>query len=69
MAIHVLTDGQPIDHLCRVHYGDESGFVERVLDANPGLADLGPRPPAGVRILLPDVEARPESSVEVVTLY
>ncbi|PHR18820.1 MAG: hypothetical protein COA37_19195 [Hoeflea sp.] len=30
--------------------------MEAVLDANPGLAALGPFPPAGTRIALPKVE-------------
>ncbi|KAB2669026.1 phage tail protein [Ochrobactrum sp. LMG 5442] len=30
-----------------------SGFVERVLDLNPGIADLGPFLPVGTEILFP----------------
>lgn len=29
------------------------GLVERVLDSNPGLADLGPLLPAGTRLTIP----------------
>lgn len=29
------------------------GLVERVYDMNPGLADLGPYPPAGTAFLMP----------------
>ena len=30
-----------------------TGFVERVLDINPGLADLGPILPAGTSVVFP----------------
>lgn len=30
-----------------------AGFVERVLDANPGLADLGPILPVGTAVVVP----------------
>jgi phage tail protein X len=45
-------------------YGDtENGIVETVLEANPGLADLGPRLPAGVLIELPDRPAAPAKTL------
>jgi phage tail protein X len=39
----------------RFYGGRTRGTVEAVLDANPGLAALGPFPPAGTRIALPKV--------------
>lgn len=45
--------GDTVDLVCRRVYGDESGFVEAVLSANPGLAALGPILPIGTTIELP----------------
>ena len=46
-------------------YGDTANrIVEIVLEANPGLADLGPVLPAGVDIELPD---RPATSAKTIT--
>lgn len=46
-------------------YGDtERRIVEIVLEANPGLADLGPVLPAGVLVELPD---RPATSAKPLT--
>lgn len=44
-----------LDEICRRHYGDRPGSVEQVLEANPGLAELGHRLPAGTRVLLPTI--------------
>ena len=60
--------GDMVDAICRRVYGDESGFVEAVLDANPGLAALGPILPEGTLVVLP--EAQPEPTQEpLVTLW
>lgn len=41
-------------------YGDTDGrIVERVLEANPGLADHGPVLPAGIEIELPERDPSP----------
>lgn len=46
-------------------YGDTANrIVEIVLEANPGLADLGPVLPAGVDIELPD---RPATAAKTIT--
>lgn len=55
MASHVTVKGEMVDLICRRVYGDESGFVERVLAANPGLADRGAVLPGGVVIELPEI--------------
>ncbi|WP_056033353.1 tail protein X [Loktanella sp. 3ANDIMAR09] len=70
MAGQVLSvAGDTVDLICRRQYGDESGFVEAVLNANPGLAGLGPILPVGTPVRLPDLPDRPQASVEIVTLY
>lgn len=47
-----------------------AGYVERVLDINPGLADLGPILPVGTAVVLPldAEELRPEDP-KVVKLW
>ncbi|MDT0499724.1 MULTISPECIES: tail protein X [unclassified Halomonas] len=51
------SEGESLDWICWRAYGRISrGLVERVLEVNSGLADLGPSLPAGVAIILPDVE-------------
>lgn len=48
-------DGDVLDWVLWKYYGTVAGrIVERVLEANPGLADYGAVMPGGVRILLPD---------------
>lgn len=56
-----------VDIICRRTYGDESGYVEAVLAANPGLAELGPILPKGTVVVLPDIETSTE--VPVVRLW
>ncbi|WP_153785689.1 tail protein X [Pseudomonas sp. EMN2] len=46
-----------VDALCWRHYGRTAGVVEQVLDANPGLADQGPVLPAGLLVILPELQA------------
>lgn len=68
MATIRALQGDMVDAICRRVYGDESGFVEAVLDANPGLAEIGPILPEGTQVVLPD--AKPEPTQEpLVTLW
>jgi len=48
-------DGDMLDNICWRHYGRQSGAVEPVLAANPGLADLGTTYATGVLIDLPNM--------------
>lgn len=57
-------DGDVLDYICWRHYRRQSGAVEAVLEANPGLADRGPVFPAGVTITLPDLPA-PEATAVI----
>ena len=61
-------DGDTIDRICWLHYGQQAGAVETVLDANPGLADVGPTLPAGLVIELPDLP-EPNREIETVRLW
>lgn len=48
-----------LDALCARYYGRTEGVVETVLQANPGLSELGVILPYGTAIDLPDVETSP----------
>lgn len=48
-------DGDMLDDICHSNYGREAGAVEAVLEANPGLAAIGPVYDAGLSIILPDL--------------
>ncbi len=50
---YICKDGDMLDQICWKHYGQQSGAVEQVLLANPGLADLGYCYEAGTKILMP----------------
>lgn len=51
---YVTRDGDMLDDICWQHYGNEA-VVQQVLEANPGIADMGAVLPSGVRLVLPDV--------------
>lgn len=53
--IYRTKDGDVLDALCLTHYGARAGTTELVLDANPGLAALGPVYASGVLITFPDL--------------
>lgn len=58
------SQGDTIDYVCWKFYGQQSGAVEAVYEANPGLADLGEVLPVDTVLSLPDlpkptVEAQP----------
>jgi len=47
-----------VSFICFKHYGTTKGrVVEKVFEANPHLFEYGPRLPAGVEIILPDIES------------
>jgi phage tail protein X len=68
MATVIASQGDTLDALCWRHYGRTAGVVEAVLDANPGLADLGPVLPHGQSVELPD-QAPPVTTQTVVQLW
>lgn len=54
-----------LDRIAQTLYGSErGGTVEMLLDANPGLAALGPELPRGTVITVPD---RPEPKTTATT--
>jgi phage tail protein X len=66
-TIYTTRQGEMLDHICHKFYGDESGTVEKVLEVNPGLADLGPILPPRTKITLPAIER--DTSADLVTLW
>lgn len=60
MAEVIARQGDTLDALCWRHYGRTAGVVEAVLEANPGLADLGPILPHGQRVVLPEQAPQPQ---------
>lgn len=54
--------GDMVDAICKAQYGTEA-HLPMVLDANPGLADLGPVLPVGLLVDLPEQPADPVRSV------
>jgi phage tail protein X len=68
MAVKYRTrEGDMLDHIAWKHYKKQSGAVEEILEANPGLAEYGEQLPAGLVINLPDINL-PEAE-EVIRLW
>ena len=62
---YVSRSGDVLDQIVFSHYGTLSHLqVEEVLEANRGLADLGPVLDEGVRIRLPDIASRQDVETE-----
>lgn len=68
MAQHRARDGEMVDAICQAHYGRTRGAVEKVYEANPGLAELGPRLPLGTLVELPEI-AEPETTGKIAELW
>lgn len=62
------SQGDTLDYVCWQHYGQQSGAVEAVLLANPGLADIGPVLPVNTEITLPEL-SKPASEKQPIRLW
>lgn len=61
MRYYHSKDGDTADSIAFEVYGrQDGGLVEALIEANPGLADLGPVLSAGLRLVIPDA---PEPAV------
>ncbi|KJC17437.1 phage tail protein [Pseudomonas aeruginosa] len=60
MAAVIASQGDTVDAICWRYYGRTAGVTELVLEANPGLADLGPIIPHGTQVTLPDAAPQAE---------
>lgn len=49
--------GDTVDLICWRHYGRTRDVTEAVLEANPGLADIGPVLPHGHAVIMPAAAA------------
>lgn len=61
MITYVTKDGDVLDAICWKYYGSTTGVVEKVLQANRHLAELGGIFEAGVKIVLPDLSQEEET--------
>ncbi|MCY1515225.1 Phage Tail Protein X [compost metagenome] len=68
MATVIAHQGDTVDAICWRHYGRTAGVTEAVLEANPGLADLGAVIPHGTTVVLPDAAPQAEQR-QVVNLW
>ena len=64
MTIYRTNQGDMLDAICLAELGSEA-HVTAVLDANPGLAELGPIYPQGVEITLPVISTSTVKTGEV----
>jgi phage tail protein X len=67
MIIYVTKDGDVLDAICFQYYGSTTGVVEKVLEANRHIADIGAIFEAGVKITLPDLDQ--EEATESIKLW
>lgn len=59
---YIASEGDTVDFIAWRFYGTlEARVVERLLDANKGLADT-PELAAGTRVSLPELDTRPDQS-------
>ncbi|MBT2130133.1 tail protein X [Aliiroseovarius lamellibrachiae] len=56
-ASHITSANDALDLICARYYGRQSGAVEQVLEANPDIAQVAHRLPAGMEITLPDIKS------------
>lgn len=68
MATYRTRDGDMLDAICLSYYGQADGYLEFVLTANPGLADMGPVYPSGLLIELPNLSDQNRSQ-ETIRLW
>lgn len=59
--------GDTLDAICVRYYGRTEGVVETVLEANPGLSELGVILPHGTAIELPETDSA--ARTETVNLW
>jgi phage tail protein X len=63
MTTYITSDSDTVDYIAFKYYGTLSGrTAEKVLEANPGLAEYGPQLPAGVSIAMPVIDTATKTS-------
>jgi phage tail protein X len=66
---YLSREGDTLDFVAFLEYGQDVGIVEQVLAVNPHLAEYGARLPYGVAIALPDVGMVHPRTAQAVTLW
>lgn len=61
--IYITVQRDMLDAILYRHYGRTSEVVERVLEANPGLASQGPLLPPGLSIVIPDIPSTGDAPI------
>ncbi len=56
-------DGDMVDEICFKHYGAINGYINSLYEANPMIAKYPVKLPAGITIVLPEVEITEEISL------
>lgn len=68
MTEYITRDGDSLDAICYQHYGQEHGTTEVVLEHNQGVCSYGALLPAGITLMLPELnKTTPE--IEQVSLW
>ena len=57
--------GDTVDYLCWQHYGRTEGVVEQVLNANPGLVELGEILPIGTLVEMPVISEKTQQNTMI----
>lgn len=65
--VYMTRDGEMLDAIAARVYGSEAA-VHDIIDANPGISSLPERLPAGVQIVLPDIQT-PVGAPKTVRLW
>lgn len=68
MTTYTTSQGDTLDYICWRFYGQQSGAVEAVLAANPGLADLGDVLPEATKITMPALTS-PVTELQPIRLW
>ena len=65
MTRYQTKDGDVLDLICQNHYGNVDAALDAVLVSNPGLSSSEPVLPAGILILLPDLDVSEVTSIRL----
>ena len=61
-TLYTTVNGEMVDAIAYNFYGRyENGMIELILNTNPHLADYGAILPAGVLIVLPEINKAPQT--------
>lgn len=58
-AAVIARQGETVDQIAARCYGGDTAMTLAILEANPGLAALGPILPHGTVVVLPELQAAP----------